>query len=69
MGAPGPPWPSSGRWSGRPARMRDVCRKPHSGAPRVGAFGVSERSESTSSRADSGVWLSKNSQLTITTGA
>ncbi|CKR61250.1 Uncharacterised protein [Mycobacterium tuberculosis] len=49
--------------------MRDVCRKPHSGAPRVGAFGVSERSESTSSRADSGVWLSKNSQLTITTGA
>ncbi len=26
-GRPAPPWPSSGRWSGRPARMRDVSRK------------------------------------------
>jgi len=43
-------------------------RKVHSGAPRVGAAGSPERRESTSSRADSGVWLSKNSQLTITTG-
>ena len=33
------------------------------------AAGSPERRESTSSRADSGVWLSKNSQLTITTGA
>jgi hypothetical protein len=49
--------------------MRDVSRKTHSGAPRVGGCGSPERSESTSSRADSGVWLSKNSQFTITTGA
>jgi hypothetical protein len=49
--------------------MRDVSRKTHNGAPRVGGFGSPDRSESTSSRAESTVWLSKNSQLTITTGA
>ena len=63
--------PASRRWpsSGKPARMRTSRGRCTAAAPRVGAAGLPARSASTRSRADSGVWLSKNSQLTITTGA
>lgn len=57
------------RSSGKPARMRAVSLNVHSGAPRVGATGRPARRSSTMRLALSGVWLSKNSQLTITTGA
>src|SRR4029079_2792719 len=57
------------RESGSPARVLAVSWNVHSGAPRVGTGGSPARSPSTRSRADDGVWLSKNSQLTITTGA
>ena len=53
---------------GTPASVRAVSRKEHSAAPRVGVTGCPARSASTSSLALEGVWLSKNSQLTITTG-
>ncbi len=49
--------------------MRAVSLYVHSGAPRVGATVRPARRSSTSRLALSGVWLSKNSQLTITTGA
>src|SRR5439155_5306505 len=56
--------------SGNPARIREACFQVHSrGAPRVGAMSLPPRSPSTRSLADCGVMLSKNSQLTITTGA
>ena len=42
---------------------------PTRGAPRLGATSAPDRRPSTSSRADAGVMLSKNSQFTITTGA
>src|SRR6185437_3957595 len=58
-------------WSSlKPARIRDASRQVHSRpGPRVGRTGFPARRSSTSWRADSGVWLSKNSQFTITTGA
>src|SRR4051812_20433029 len=64
------PAPSSARPSGKPASTRETCRKSHTRpAPRVGATGRPARRSSTSWVVDSGVRLSKNSQLAITTGA
>lgn len=50
-------------------RIRAVSLKVHSGAPRVGCTGRPATRSSTRRLALAGVWLSKNSQLTITTGA
>ncbi|KIX79877.1 hypothetical protein SF12_01530 [Streptomyces sp. MBRL 601] len=58
-----------GRSSGKPARMRAVSLYVQSGAPRVGSTVRPSRRSSTRRLAESGVWLSKNSQFTITTGA
>jgi hypothetical protein len=53
-----------------PASTRETSLKEATEfAPRVGATSRPARSRSTMSRALAGVWLSKNSQLTITTGA
>lgn len=49
--------------------MRAVSLKVQSGAPRVGSTVRPARRSSTIFLAEAGVWLSKNSQLTITTGA
>ena len=54
---------------GQPARIRAVSLKVHSGAPRVGHRRLTCTQRVDQIAADSGVWLSKNSQLTITTGA
>src|SRR5690606_24749968 len=62
--------PSPARPSENPASTREACFQPHTGpAPRVGSTSLPSRRSSTSLLALSGVWLSKNSQLTITTGA
>src|SRR5581483_7098991 len=58
-------WPSL-----KPARIRDASRQVHSRlGPRLGLTGLPARRSSTSCREEAGVMLSKNSQLTITTGA
>ena len=49
--------------------MRAVSRKVHSGAPRVGVGGCAGAQRVDEIARRLGVWLSKNSQLTITTGA
>lgn len=49
--------------------MRAVSLYVHRGAPLVGSTGRPARRSSTRRLALSGSWLSKNSQLTITTGA
>ena len=63
--------PSAAWPSGNPARIRDACFQVHSRGRAAGGRmpGAPDRSPSTRSRADCGVMLSKNSQLTITTGA
>ena len=61
--------PSSARPSGNPARTRSASRHVHSRAPREAWTSLPALRSSTSLVADSGVWLSMNSQLTITTGA
>src|SRR5664280_1650789 len=64
------PTPSSARPSWNPASTRETCLKVHTlDAPRVGATGAPERRSSTRALAEVGVWLSKNSQLAMTTGA
>jgi hypothetical protein len=64
------PMPSPARPSLKPASTRETSVKEATLlAPRVGTTSAPSRSLSTSSRAEAGVWLSKNSQLTITTGA
>src|SRR5690606_11650708 len=64
------PWSWSARPSGKPASTRDISLNVTTlSAPRVGTMSLPARMSSTSWRADSGVMLSKNSQLTITTGA
>src|SRR5690606_33150118 len=68
----GPPaeGPSPAWSSGSPARMREASLNVHSRfGPRVGRTSLPSRRSSTSCLAESGVWLSKNSQLTIMTGA
>ena len=67
----GPAAGPSVAWSSlKPARMREAWRQVHSRCgPRVGETGVPARRSSASARARSGVMLSKNSQLTIITGA
>src|SRR5690606_11389355 len=62
--------PSPARPSGKPARIRDASLNVHRRlGPRVGVAPLPARRSSTSRLADSGVWLSKNSQFTTTTGA
>src|SRR5690606_27265361 len=64
------PWSSSARPSSKPASTRDISLKVTTlSAPRVGRIALPSRMSSTSWRAFSGVMLSKNSQLTIITGA
>ena len=61
--------PSSARSSGNPASTRSASRQVHTRAPRVAVTVSPARSWSTTSHAFCGVVLSKNSQLTIITGA
>src|SRR5665647_3181568 len=64
------PTPSSARPSWKPARTRETSLKLQTlDAPRVGVTDAPERRSSTSWLVDWGVWLSKNSQLAMTTGA
>ena len=61
--------PSSARSSGKPASTRSASRQVQMRGPRVERTSLPARRSSTSWVADSGVWLSMNSQLTIITGA
>ena len=61
--------PCPARPSLNPARTRSTSRKLQTLGPRVETTSSPARSRSVSSLALSTVWLSKNSQLTITTGA
>ncbi len=64
------PTPSSARPSEKPASVRLTCLKVHRRfGPRVGRTSLPARRSSTSSLVESGVWLSKNSQFAMTTGA
>ena len=61
--------PSSARLSEKPASTRSDSRQVQTRAPRVAVTVSPARSWSTTSHACCGVVLSKNSQLTIITGA
>src|SRR5699024_6854478 len=64
------PTPSFARPSSKPASTRETSLKdPTVSGPRLGWMGSPSRIASTTLRIDSGVWLSKYSQLIITTGA